>query len=66
MNAVRNGDLQRAVEVLEAIHDECVPASSTAGRSPRARAEIGRKASHVECRSSPLDPEGMEADTRRG
>ena len=25
MNAVRNGDLHRAVEVLQAIHDECVP-----------------------------------------
>ncbi len=34
MNAVRNGDLHRAVEVLEAIQDECVPAASTAGRSP--------------------------------
>jgi hypothetical protein len=25
MNAVRNGDLHRAVEALQAIHDQCVP-----------------------------------------
>jgi hypothetical protein len=34
MNAVRNGDLRWAVEVLQSIHDECVPSSSTAAPVP--------------------------------
>jgi hypothetical protein len=32
MNAVRNGDLHKAVDVLQAIHDECVPGAASAER----------------------------------
>jgi hypothetical protein len=34
MNALRNGDLHRAVEVLQSIHDECLSESTAAAPVP--------------------------------